>query len=59
MKLRIKSEYPCYTRKTGCFPITVYWVQHLVPGFIFNKWVNIKGFDTRKRAEEFKKLLET
>lgn len=42
----------------GCIPITVYWVQKREEHFWGVKWVNIKGFDTRKRAEELLELLE-
>lgn len=42
----------------GCLPITAYMVQRrqertLLP----DKWVNIKGFESRKLAEELYKTL--
>lgn len=41
----------------GCLPITVYWVQVREDGFFGSKWRNIKGFDTRRRAEELLDIL--
>ena len=49
-RYRIKPDTGCYD---GCIPITVYWVQVYAQMPIIGwKWVNIKGFDTRSRAEE-------
>lgn len=53
-RYRIKSDFGCHD---GCIQITVYWVQVYAQMPVIGwKWVNIKGFDTRSRAEE---LLET
>lgn len=49
-RYRIESDRGCYN---GCIPITVYWVQvYAKLPVIGYRWVNIKGFDTRSRAEE-------
>lgn len=46
----------CYT---GCLPITVYWVQvYAKLPIIGYRWVNVKGFDTKRRAEELLNYLE-
>lgn len=45
----------CYN---GCLPITVYWVQVLYKGPIYEKWVNVKGFDTYSRAKELLEILQ-
>lgn len=42
-------ESPGYN---GCIPITIYWVQVRKEGIFSNKWENVKGFDTYKRALE-------
>ncbi len=42
----------------GCFPITIYWVQVRVDGTFSSKYVNVKGFDTYKRAKELLDVLE-
>lgn len=41
----------------GCIPIAVYWVQVYEYGFFGNKWRNVKGFDTLRRAEELLNIL--
>ena len=41
----------------GCVPITVYWVQVREDGFFGSKWRNVKGFDSRDRAEELLDIL--
>lgn len=41
----------------GCIPVTVYMVQKRVGGFLFGKWVNIKGFSDKKKAVELMSLL--
>lgn len=46
------------TRCSGCIPITVYMVQKHVGGFIFGKWVNIKGYSDKRKAEELVKILK-
>lgn len=53
MKLRIipVSAY------NGCLPITAYMVQKYVSGFFGGKWVNIKGFEDRRKAELLLKTL--
>ena len=42
----------------GCIPVTVYMVQKYVGGCIFGKWVNIKGFQDKKKAVELMSLQE-
>ena len=42
----------------GCIPVTVYMVQKYVGGIIFGKWVNIKGFQDKKKAVELISLQE-
>ena len=42
----------------GCIPITIYWVQVREDGFFSDKWRNIKGFDTYKRAKELLEILK-
>jgi hypothetical protein len=34
-------------------------VQVLKEGFLFSKWVDIKGFATKQKAREFIKMLES
>lgn len=41
----------------GCIPVTVYMVQKHVGGFLFGKWVNIKGYSDKKKAVELMSLL--
>ena len=54
MKLRIIPMDAYY----GCIPVTVYMVQKYVRGCIFGKWVNIKGFQDKKKAVELMSLLK-
>ena len=54
---RIHAEYPVYPGD-GCIPYTIFFVQKLEEGFFFDKWVNIKGFEDRKKAEALLKLLK-
>ena len=54
-KYRIQHRYPYYY---GCIPIDIWVVQKLQRGTLFNKWVDIKGFDTYKRAEELLEILQ-
>ena len=42
----------------GCIPVTVYMVQEYVGVCIFGKWVNIKGFSDKEKAEALMWLLE-
>ena len=35
----------------GCIPITVHWVQVLKETYWGTKWVKIKGFEDRRKAE--------
>ena len=42
----------------GCIPMTVSMVQKYVGGCIFGKWVNIKGFQDKKKAVELMSLLK-
>lgn len=54
-RYRVVHKYPYYY---GCIPIDVWIVQVLQRGFFFDKWVDIKGFDTPQAAEKLKKTLE-
>lgn len=54
---RIHTEYPVYVNG-GCIPYTIHFVQKLEEGFLFDRWVNIKGFEDRKKAEELLKILK-
>ena len=51
---RIISRYPCYC---GCIPVTGYFVQRLQEGFLFDRWVDIKGFGSYKEAKQLLDLL--
>ena len=52
---RLVSLYPYYK---GCIPITVYMVQKLEEGWLCDKWVNVKGYEDKKKAEQLLKLLK-
>lgn len=55
-RYRIIPDRGCYD---GCLPITVYWVQvYAKLPIIGYRWVNVKGFDTRERAEELINILK-
>ena len=54
MKLRI-IPMEAYN---GCIPVPVYMVQKYVGGCIFGKWVNIKGFQDKKKAVALMSLLK-
>lgn len=41
----------------GCIPVIVYMVQRYDEGFLFGKWINIKGYSDRRKAEELLKML--
>lgn len=41
----------------GCIPITIYWVQVRKDKRLSSEWVNVKGFDTYKRAKELLDVL--
>lgn len=41
----------------GCIPIIIYWVQVRKDKRISSEWVNVKGFDTYKRAKELLYIL--
>ena len=55
-KYRIEHRYPCYNG--GCIPYDGYFVQKLEERFFFDKWIDIKGFGDRERAEELLKILK-
>lgn len=52
---RLVSLYPYYK---GCIPITIYMVQKLEEGLLCDKWVNVKGYEDKKKAEQLLKLLK-
>lgn len=56
-KFRIHAEYPVYPGGS-CIPYTIYFVQKLEEGFFCNKWIDIKGFESRQKAEDLLKLLK-
>ena len=43
MQYRIEPRFPCYINGE-CLPSTCYFVQVLIEGFLFSKWVDVKGF---------------
>lgn len=43
----------------GCIPVAVYMVQKYVGGSIFGKWVNIKGFQDKKKGRGIDVAVET
>lgn len=53
---RIQAKYPVYPGG-GCIPYTIFFVQKLEEGFFGDKWVDIKGFEDRKKAESLLKCL--
>ena len=57
MRYRIHAEYPVYVNG-GCIPYTIFFVQKLEEGVFFDRWVDIKGFEDRKKAEQLLKLLQ-
>lgn len=54
MKLRIRT----LTVYDGCIPLTAFMVQKYIPGRFFGKWVNIKGFTSRRKAEELIRIFK-
>jgi len=54
---RIQAKYPVYPGG-GCIPYTIFFVQKLEEGFFGDRWVDIKGFEDRKKAEALLKLLK-
>ena len=44
---------------SGCIPITVWFVQMKKETMFGNKWINIKGFDRREKAEELLNMLKS
>ena len=54
MKLRIVPM----NAYDGCIPVTVYMVQKYAEGYIYGKWVNIKGFSDKKKAVALMSLLK-
>ena len=41
----------------GCIPVTVWIVQKRVKGLLGSKWVNVKGYDNKVKAEMLLRLL--
>lgn len=58
MQYRIEPHFPCYINGE-CLPSTCYFVQVKQEGFLFDKWVDVKGFATKQKAREFIKMLES
>lgn len=58
MQYRIEPRFPCYING-GCLPNTCYFVQVKQEGFLFDKWVDVKGFATKQKARDFIKMLES
>lgn len=54
-RYRIEHRYPYYY---GCIPIDIWVVQRLQKGWLFDKWVDIKGFDTYDKAEQLLNILK-
>jgi len=52
---RLVPLYPYYK---GCIPITIYMVQRLQEGWLCDKWVNVKGYEDRRKAEKLLKMLK-
>ena len=42
----------------GCIPTIIYWVQVRKDKRLSYEWVNVKGFDTYKRAKELLNILK-
>ena len=43
----------------GCIPTKINWVQVRKDKRISSEWVNVKGFDTYKRAKELLNILNS
>ena len=56
-RYRIQAKYPVYVND-GCIPYHIFFVQKLEEGFFFDRWVDIKGFEDRTKAEALLKLLK-
>lgn len=57
VRYRIDHRYPCYANG-GCIPHDGYFVQKLEEGFFTDKWVDVKGFGDKKKAEELLEILK-
>nr|UWG87115.1 MAG: hypothetical protein [Bacteriophage sp.] len=44
-------------RYSGCIPIVVYCVQVRKDKRLLSEWVNVKGFDTYRKARELLNVL--
>lgn len=53
-RYRIIHRFPCYD---GCIPVDGYFVQVLKEGFFSDKWVDVKGFASKEKAEQLLKIL--
>lgn len=53
-RYRIVQRFPCYN---GCIPIDGYFVQVLKEGVFFDKWVDVKGFASKEKAEQLLRTL--
>jgi len=57
VRYRIHGKYPVYVNG-GCIPHTIFFVQKLEQGVFFDRWVNIKGFEDSKKAEQLLEILK-
>ena len=53
------NRIPIGEAYSGCISITVWFVQMKKETMFGNKWINIKGFDRRERAEELLNMLNS
>ena len=44
---------------SNCIPITLWFVQMKKETMFGYKWINVKGFDRRERAEELLNMLNS
>ena len=44
---------------SGCIPKTGWFVQMKKETMFGNKWINVKGFDRRERADELLNMLNS
>lgn len=54
IEVSVEDERP----DAACIPYDGYFVQVLQEGFFTDKWVDVKGFTSRKKAEELLNMLK-